>query len=98
MTSARDIPWWPNTFGPQRIVCLTEETTEWLYLLGQEQRIAPFDLRHDPRGIRVGVVVYGDFVPLQPGKGARSAQDIGVVVYDGDFHVDLFIGCGERQA
>jgi iron complex transport system substrate-binding protein len=26
--------------GPQRIVCLTEETTEWLYLLGQERRIA----------------------------------------------------------
>ena len=26
-------------FGPQRIVCLTEETTEWLYLLGQERRI-----------------------------------------------------------
>ena len=25
--------------GPQRIICLTEETTEWLYLLGQEQRI-----------------------------------------------------------
>lgn len=25
--------------GPQRIVCMTEETTEWLYLLGQEQRI-----------------------------------------------------------
>ena len=25
--------------GPQRIVCLTEETTEWLYLLGQEERI-----------------------------------------------------------
>ena len=24
---------------PQRIVCLTEETTEWLYLLGQERRI-----------------------------------------------------------
>jgi iron complex transport system substrate-binding protein len=24
---------------PQRIVCLTEETTEWLYLLGQESRI-----------------------------------------------------------
>lgn len=24
---------------PQRIVCLTEEATEWLYLLGQEQRI-----------------------------------------------------------
>lgn len=28
-----------NPFGPQRIVCLTEETTEWLYLLGQERRI-----------------------------------------------------------
>lgn len=25
--------------GPQRIVCLTEETTEWLYLLGEDQRI-----------------------------------------------------------
>ena len=28
-----------NNFGPQRIVCLTEETTEWLYLLGQETKI-----------------------------------------------------------
>ena len=30
-----------NTFdlGPQRIVCLTEEATEWLYLLGQAHRI-----------------------------------------------------------
>jgi len=27
------------SLGPQRIVCLTEETTEWLYLLGQERRI-----------------------------------------------------------
>ncbi|MDD5480685.1 MAG: ABC transporter substrate-binding protein [Rhodoferax sp.] len=27
------------TLTPQRIVCLTEETTEWLYLLGQEWRI-----------------------------------------------------------
>lgn len=25
--------------GPRRIVCLTEETTEWLYLLGLEERI-----------------------------------------------------------
>jgi iron complex transport system substrate-binding protein len=25
--------------GPQRIVCLTEEATEWLYLLGEEARI-----------------------------------------------------------
>ena len=29
----------PLPDGPQRIVSLTEETTEWLYLLGQESRI-----------------------------------------------------------
>lgn len=29
----------PRALGPQRIVCLTEETTEWLYLLGEESRI-----------------------------------------------------------
>jgi iron complex transport system substrate-binding protein len=29
----------PTSHGPQRIVCLTEETTEWLYLLGEERRI-----------------------------------------------------------
>ena len=28
-----------SIYSPQRIVCLTEETTEWLYLLGQEARI-----------------------------------------------------------
>jgi iron complex transport system substrate-binding protein len=28
-----------GSLGPQRIVCLTEETTEWLYLLGEEARI-----------------------------------------------------------
>ena len=28
-----------NRSGPQRIVCLTEETTEWLYLLGEQDRI-----------------------------------------------------------
>lgn len=28
-----------QALGPQRIVCLTEETTEWLYLLGQAHRI-----------------------------------------------------------
>jgi iron complex transport system substrate-binding protein len=28
-----------NRFSPQRIVCLTEETTEWLYLLGEQERI-----------------------------------------------------------
>jgi iron complex transport system substrate-binding protein len=29
----------PAALAPQRIVCLTEEATEWLYLLGQEHRI-----------------------------------------------------------
>jgi iron complex transport system substrate-binding protein len=29
----------PASLGPQRIVCLTEETTEWLYLLGESRRI-----------------------------------------------------------
>ena len=41
--------------GPQRIVCLTEETTEWLYLLGQQHRIVgvsgftvrPLQARHE---------------------------------------------------
>jgi len=28
-----------SALGPRRIVCLTEETTEWLYLLGQQHRI-----------------------------------------------------------
>jgi len=34
----RDLPTADHQ-GPQRIVCLTEETTEWLYLLGEERRI-----------------------------------------------------------
>ena len=34
----RDQPTGQN-YGPQRIVCLTEEPTEWLYLLGEERRI-----------------------------------------------------------
>jgi iron complex transport system substrate-binding protein len=39
-TAATKKPDWAQApLGPQRIVCLTEETTEWLYLLGQEHRI-----------------------------------------------------------
>ena len=30
---------YPFSLGSQRIVCMTEETTEWLYLLGEESRI-----------------------------------------------------------
>jgi iron complex transport system substrate-binding protein len=43
------------TYSPQRIICLTEETTEWLYLLGQSHRIVgisgytvrPKEARHE---------------------------------------------------
>jgi iron complex transport system substrate-binding protein len=28
-----------QTYGPQRIICLTEEPTEWLYMLGEDRRI-----------------------------------------------------------
>src|SRR6202035_4879902 len=46
-----------NQNGPQRIVCLTEETTETLYLLGEDQRIVgisgytcrPKEARRKPR-------------------------------------------------
>jgi iron complex transport system substrate-binding protein len=45
-TSRKATDWraWANNrdsaaYGPQRIVCLTEEPTEWLYLLGEERRI-----------------------------------------------------------
>ena len=38
MNAAMNVPITPRS-GPQRIVCLTEETTEWLYLLGEEDRI-----------------------------------------------------------
>ncbi len=34
MTTGFDFP-----IGPRRIICMTEETTEWLYLLGQKHRI-----------------------------------------------------------
>ena len=37
--SAQNPSWACQPAGPQRIVCMTEETTEWLYLLGQEHRI-----------------------------------------------------------
>jgi iron complex transport system substrate-binding protein len=38
-TDAVNNPLISFTPGPLRIVCLTEETTEWLYLLGEERRI-----------------------------------------------------------
>ena len=39
MLDPRNHPWQQFAHGPERIGCLTEETTEWLYLLGEERRI-----------------------------------------------------------
>jgi hypothetical protein len=47
--------WRDHPQGPQRIVCMTEETTEWLYLLGQEHRIvgiSGYTVRPTPRAGR----------------------------------------------
>jgi iron complex transport system substrate-binding protein len=38
-TDFGNLGYFNQNLGPQRIVCLTEETTEWLYLLGEERRI-----------------------------------------------------------
>src|SRR5207248_9994571 len=54
-------------FPPERIVCLTEETVETLYLLGEEQRIAggsdyavrPARVRHEKP--RVAAFISDDF-------------------------------------
>ena len=45
-----------HVWGPRRIVCLTEETTEWLYLLGEEARIVGISL-----SVKVGEAAY---IPL----------------------------------
>ena len=39
LNASRDTVATGSGWGPQRIVCLTEEPTEWLYLLGEERRI-----------------------------------------------------------
>jgi iron complex transport system substrate-binding protein len=39
LAASEDTPATTSGWGPQRIVCLTEEPTEWLYLLGEERRI-----------------------------------------------------------
>lgn len=39
MPTSLDSPLFSPPSGPQRIICMTEETTEWLYLLGQSHRI-----------------------------------------------------------
>ena len=57
-------------FPPERIVCLTEETVETLYLLGEERRIVgisgyvvrPHRARHENRA----------YPPLRPPTSPKS--------------------------
>ncbi len=60
---------------PQRIICLTEETTEWLYLLGQSHRIVgisgytvrPKEARHEkPRVSAFTSAKIGKILALKP--------------------------------
>jgi iron complex transport system substrate-binding protein len=71
--------------GPQRIVCLTEETTETLYLLGEERRIvgvSGFTCR--PKEAR-----------LKPKVSAFTSAKIDKIV---ELRPDLVIGFSDLQA
>lgn len=71
---------------PARIVCLTEETTEWLYLLGQQQRIvgiSGFTVR-PPRARRE-----------KPKVSAFTSAKIDRIV---DLKPDLVLGFSDLQA
>lgn len=70
----------------QRIVCLTEETTEWLYLLGEEQRI-------------VGISAYTERPPqAKKDKPVVSAYIGGSVKKIKALKPDLVIGFSDVQA
>ncbi|MEM1411807.1 MAG: cobalamin-binding protein [Pseudomonadota bacterium] len=71
---------------PQRIVCLTEETTEWLYLLGEEHRIvgiSGFTVR-PPRARKE-----------KPKVSAFTSAKIDRIV---DLEPDLVLGFSDLQA
>ena len=75
-----------NTKGPQRIVCLTEEPTEILYLLGEEHRI-------------VGITVYTVRPPEAKDRfPIVSAFIDGSVKRICDLKPDLIIGFSDIQA
>ena len=72
--------------GPQRIVCLTEEPTEILYLLGEDHRI-------------VGITVYTVRPPeARNGHPMVSAFVDGSVRKICDLEPDLIIGFSDIQA
>src|SRR5204863_9763671 len=74
---------WPEAkmFPPQRIVCLTEETVETLYLLGEQDRIVgisgycvrPPEARRE-KPARVGVHLGG--CPEDPGFASRPRPQL----------------------
>lgn len=72
--------------GPRRIVCLTEETTEWLYLLGEQDRI-------------VGISAYTERPPqAKQEKPVVSAFIGGSVEKIKALDPDLVIGFSDVQA
>ncbi len=71
--------------GPERIVCLTEETTEWLYLLGEGRRI-------------VGVSAYTVRPPQARKKPRVSAFLTGNIKKIKSLKPDLVIGFSDIQS
>jgi len=71
---------------PQRIVCLTEETTETLYLLGEEQRIV---------GISGFTVRPARARREKPRVSAFTSANIGKII---DLQPDLVLGFSDLQA
>lgn len=71
--------------GPERIICLTEETTEWLYLLGEERRI-------------VGVSAYTVRPQQAKQKPRVSAFLTGNIKKIKSLKPDLVIGFSDIQA
>ncbi len=70
---------------PKRIICLTEEPTEWLYLLGEERRI-------------VGVSAYTVRPPQARQKPKVSAFITGNIKKIKSLKPDLIIGFSDIQA
>lgn len=64
-----------KTFPPERIVCLTEETVETLYLLGEQDRIvgvSGYAVR--PRGVRQESPVSRPSPPPTSQRSSRSSR------------------------
>lgn len=75
-----------NRVGPQRIICLTEETTELLYLLGEEDRI-------------VGISAYTVRPPKAKEEKPRVSAFInGNIKRIKELNPDLVIGFSDIQA